>query len=153
MRPRGQRDEEERGRDKRTLQKKERTDFFVLLPSSIHTTLSFTSFLAYSHTLSLPFLFSSLLRHPPHTHSLSNYSHSPVNKSLGKLPSSHPSFTSPNLKKQMRVSILTDQGDLHTIEVDSQMELENIKALLEADVSYLLALLQAKKKVPVPPLT
>ncbi|KAG0201917.1 DNA damage-inducible protein 1 [Mortierella sp. GBA30] len=33
----------------------------------------------------------------------------------------------------MRVSILTDQGDLHTIEVDSQMELENIKALLEAD--------------------
>jgi hypothetical protein len=36
----------------------------------------------------------------------------------------------------MRVSILTDQGDLHTIEVDSQMELENIKALLEADVSY-----------------
>ncbi|KAF9151553.1 DNA damage-inducible protein 1 [Linnemannia schmuckeri] len=35
----------------------------------------------------------------------------------------------------MRVSILTDQGDLHTIEVDSQMELENIKALLEADCS------------------
>ncbi|ORZ20826.1 hypothetical protein BCR41DRAFT_26188 [Lobosporangium transversale] len=33
----------------------------------------------------------------------------------------------------MRVSILTDQGDIHTIEVDSQMELENIKALLEAD--------------------
>ncbi|KAG0073318.1 DNA damage-inducible protein 1 [Linnemannia elongata] len=33
----------------------------------------------------------------------------------------------------MRVSILTEQGDLHTIEVDSQMELENIKALLEAD--------------------
>ncbi|KAG0267493.1 DNA damage-inducible protein 1 [Mortierella polycephala] len=33
----------------------------------------------------------------------------------------------------MRVSILTDSGDLHTIEVDSQMELENIKALLEAD--------------------
>lgn len=33
----------------------------------------------------------------------------------------------------MRISILTDQGDLHTIEVDSQMELENIKALLEAD--------------------
>lgn len=34
----------------------------------------------------------------------------------------------------MRVSILTDKGDIHTIEVDSQMELENIKALLEADV-------------------
>ncbi|KAF9205858.1 DNA damage-inducible protein 1 [Haplosporangium sp. Z 27] len=33
----------------------------------------------------------------------------------------------------MRVSILTDKGDIHTIEVDSQMELENIKALLEAD--------------------
>ncbi|KAI1317995.1 DNA damage-inducible protein 1 [Mortierella claussenii] len=33
----------------------------------------------------------------------------------------------------MRISILTDQGDIHTIEVDSQMELENIKALLEAD--------------------
>ncbi|KAF9573782.1 DNA damage-inducible protein 1 [Mortierella alpina] len=33
----------------------------------------------------------------------------------------------------MRISILTDQGELHTIEVDSQMELENIKALLEAD--------------------
>ncbi|KAF9115757.1 DNA damage-inducible protein 1 [Mortierella sp. AM989] len=33
----------------------------------------------------------------------------------------------------MRVSILTDTGDIHTIEVDSQMELENIKALLEAD--------------------
>lgn len=53
----------------------------------------------------------------------------------------------------MRVSILTDQGDLHTIEVDSQMELENIKALLEADVSYLLAPLPTlEKKVPVPPL-
>ena len=36
----------------------------------------------------------------------------------------------------MRVSILTDSGDLHTIEVDSQMELENIKALLEADVRF-----------------
>lgn len=46
----------------------------------------------------------------------------------------------------MRVSILTEQGDLHTIEVDSQMELENIKALLEADVRYLLAPLQTKKK-------
>ncbi|KAG0057399.1 DNA damage-inducible protein 1 [Gryganskiella cystojenkinii] len=33
----------------------------------------------------------------------------------------------------MRVSILTESGDIHTIEVDSQMELENIKALLEAD--------------------
>ncbi|GJJ73899.1 DNA damage-inducible protein 1 [Entomortierella parvispora] len=33
----------------------------------------------------------------------------------------------------MRVSILTENGEIHTIEVDSQMELENIKALLEAD--------------------
>ncbi|KAG0206854.1 DNA damage-inducible protein 1 [Mortierella sp. GBA30] len=33
----------------------------------------------------------------------------------------------------MRVSILTDNGDIHSIEFDSQMELENIKALLEAD--------------------
>ncbi|KAF9584451.1 DNA damage-inducible protein 1 [Lunasporangiospora selenospora] len=33
----------------------------------------------------------------------------------------------------MRISILTESGDIHTIEVDSQMELENIKALLEAD--------------------
>jgi hypothetical protein len=37
----------------------------------------------------------------------------------------------------MRVSILTENGDIHTIEVDSQMELENIKALLEADVKYI----------------
>ena len=37
----------------------------------------------------------------------------------------------------MRISILTENGDIHTIEVDSQMELENIKALLEADVKSL----------------
>lgn len=35
----------------------------------------------------------------------------------------------------MRVSILTETGDLHHLEFDSQMEIENIKALLEADVS------------------
>ncbi|KAF9213031.1 DNA damage-inducible protein 1, partial [Podila verticillata] len=33
----------------------------------------------------------------------------------------------------MRVSILTETGDLHHLEFDSQMEIENIKALLEAD--------------------
>ncbi|KAG0266566.1 DNA damage-inducible protein 1 [Actinomortierella ambigua] len=33
----------------------------------------------------------------------------------------------------MRVSVLTESGDLHHLEFDSQMELENIKALLEAD--------------------
>ncbi|KAF9967151.1 DNA damage-inducible protein 1 [Mortierella alpina] len=33
----------------------------------------------------------------------------------------------------MRVSILTDDGEIHSLEFDSQMELENIKALLEAD--------------------
>ncbi|KAF9429770.1 DNA damage-inducible protein 1 [Podila epigama] len=33
----------------------------------------------------------------------------------------------------MRVSILTESGDLHHLEFDSQMEIENIKALLEAD--------------------
>ncbi|KAG0089616.1 DNA damage-inducible protein 1 [Podila epicladia] len=33
----------------------------------------------------------------------------------------------------MRVSILTEAGDLHHLEFDSQMEIENIKALLEAD--------------------
>ncbi|KAG0346702.1 DNA damage-inducible protein 1 [Podila humilis] len=33
----------------------------------------------------------------------------------------------------MRVSILTESGDLHQLELDSQMEIENIKALLEAD--------------------
>lgn len=35
----------------------------------------------------------------------------------------------------MRVSILTEAGDLHHLEFDSQMEIENIKALLEADVN------------------
>lgn len=74
MRPRGQRDEEERGRDKKTLQRKERrTDFFVLLPSSIHFTLSVSLLLPYLLTLTLfLFLFFSLLYSDtlPHTLSL-----------------------------------------------------------------------------------
>ncbi len=43
----------------------------------------------------------------------------------------------------MRVSILTDDGEIHSLEFDSQMELENIKALLEADVCI-------KRHVPSP---
>lgn len=34
----------------------------------------------------------------------------------------------------MRVSVLTEEGELHHLEFDSQMEVENIKALIEADV-------------------
>ncbi|KAG0357358.1 DNA damage-inducible protein 1 [Podila minutissima] len=33
----------------------------------------------------------------------------------------------------MRVSVLTEEGELHHLEFDSQMEVENIKALIEAD--------------------
>lgn len=35
----------------------------------------------------------------------------------------------------MRVSVLTEEGELHHLEFDSQMEVENIKALIEADVN------------------
>lgn len=38
------------------------------------------------------------------------------------------------LLHKMRLSITTEAGQLLTIDVDAQMELENVKALLEADV-------------------
>lgn len=35
----------------------------------------------------------------------------------------------------MKLSVTTDDGDLYNLEIDSQMEIENLKALLEAEVS------------------
>jgi hypothetical protein len=37
----------------------------------------------------------------------------------------------------MMLSVTTDEGDLYNLEIDSQMEIENLKALLEAEVSIL----------------
>ena len=34
----------------------------------------------------------------------------------------------------MRITIITEAEDLHPLEIDSQMELENVKALIEAEV-------------------
>ena len=38
----------------------------------------------------------------------------------------------------MKLSVTTDDGDLYNLEIDSQMEIENLKALLEAEVSTFL---------------
>jgi hypothetical protein len=35
---------------------------------------------------------------------------------------------------EMRIAFTTESGEVHNLEVDSQMELENIKALIETEV-------------------
>ncbi|KAI8578243.1 hypothetical protein K450DRAFT_247909 [Umbelopsis ramanniana AG] len=35
----------------------------------------------------------------------------------------------------MKLSVTTDEGDLYNLEIDSQMEIENLKALLEAETN------------------
>jgi hypothetical protein len=37
----------------------------------------------------------------------------------------------------MKLSVTTDEGELYNLEIDSQMEIENLRALLEAEVSAL----------------
>ena len=44
----------------------------------------------------------------------------------------------------MRIAFTTESGEVHNLEVDSQMELENVKALIEAEVLEFIFLLNFK---------
>lgn len=115
--------------------KKRKIVFFC--PNQNHVTICdglFTPLLGEPHVAHQPFFLSL---HPtiltisslPSNHIWSQLLHRPTYSTLSVLCSQNGTFLT-----TMRVSVLTEEGELHHLEFDSQMEVENIKALIEADV-------------------